>query len=288
MFTLFYCSWGLASGQSISFPDCSFRPHYCMVEGGYRAVNCKNGPVSVPSSNITSNRSLWIAVSEGYPFCGQSGHGFVKLNQTVRSEIESLQSKGDGVVTLFCPTNDMCFWRITVVHVISMPQLVNVSLVYNGSQFLGERGTLTCTIYWVRNDTSIGRTWFKMGETVLGDSRVGKRVDDDPTFEKYTVVFDPLKQNHAKEYQCGANGIAFGALPIQVSATVVINLRTRDVHSIHAVTSTPLPLSLESSMTRSMKNGTWTPTETITSTPLSPSLELSMNGSTKHENRTPT
>ena len=265
VFTLFYRSWGWTSGQSVSIPDCSFRLHYCMVENGYQAVNCINGPVSVPDDVITSNKSLWTIVPKGYPFCGQSGHRIVELNQTERSKIQSLQLKGDGVVTFVCPTKDICYLRITILHVMSMPKLLNVSLVYYGNQFLGERGKLTCTIDWARNDTSIRKTWFRTREQSMGTSQIGKRGDDVATSEKYTLVFDPLKRRDAKEYQCGAMGLAFGAVPIRVSAEVVIHPRTRNLHSIHAITSTPLSPSLESSMTGSTKNGTWTLTETTNS-----------------------
>lgn len=50
--------------------------------------------------------------------------------------------------------------------------------------------------------------------------------------EKYTLLFDSLKQKDAKEYQCGAIGLAFGALPFRVSAAVVIDLRMQDLRSI--------------------------------------------------------
>lgn len=148
-----------------------------------------------------------------------------------------------------------------------MPQLHNVSLVYHGNQFLGERGNLTCTIDWARNDTSVRKTWFRTREQTFGTSQTSKGAS-----EKYTLLFDSLKQKDAKEYQCGANGLAFGALPFRVSAAVVIDLRTQDLRSIHATTSTPLSPSLESSKTGSTKNGTWTITETTNSITTVPSF----------------
>lgn len=269
MFTLF-CSWGWTSGQSgqsVSSPDCSSRLHYCMVENGYRAANCKNGPVSVPSDVVTSNRSLWSVVPKGFPLCGQFGHRIVELDQSVRSKIQSLQLKSDGVATFICPTKDSCYWRLTVVHVVPMPQLLNVSLVYHGNQFLGERGNLTCTIDWARNDTSVRKTWFRTREQTMGTSQISRG-----GYEKYTLLFDSLKQRDAKEYQCGAIGLAFGALPFRFSAAVVIDLRMQDLRSIHATTSTPLSPSLESSKIGSTKNGTWTITETTNSIMTVPSF----------------
>lgn len=269
IFTIFYCSWGWTSGRRVGIPDCSPRLHYCMVENGYRAVICKNGPVSVPNM---FNNSLWTVVPKGSSFCGQFGHRIVELDQSVRSEIQSLRLKCDGVVTFVCPAKDICYWRVSIVHVMSMAQLLNVSLVYHGNQFIGEIGKLTCTIDWARNDTWIRKTWLRTRERTIGSSLIGIQGDDGARSQKYTVVFDSLKREDANEYQCRAIGLAFGALPIQVSAVVVIDPRTRDIRSIHGITSTPLFPILESSTTGSTKNRTWTLTETTNSIMTAPSF----------------
>lgn len=272
VFAFFYWSGASTSGQSIDNLNCSSPLHYCMMKSDYRALSCGDGPVSVTDGFLDSNQRWWPFYLKGNPFCGQSTSRIVNLDQSMLSRIHSLHSKGDRVVTFVCRTNDACLWKISILHVLSMPDLLNVSLVYHGNQVLGERGKLTCTIDWARNDTWIRKTWLKRGDEIIGSSQTDVKDDDVATSQEYALVFYSLKRKNAREYQCGANGLAFNALSIQVTASVVIDIRTRVARSIHAITSTSLSPSLESSMSGSTENGTWTLTETTNSSMAVPSF----------------
>lgn len=140
MFTLFY-SWGWTSGQSVSTPDCSSRLHYCMVENGYRAVNCKNGPVSVPSDVVTSNRSFWSVVPRGFPLCGQFGHRIVEHDQSVRSKIQSLQLKGDGVATLFAERKIVAIGGLPLCTLCRCPNYSTCLSYITATNSWGKEGT---------------------------------------------------------------------------------------------------------------------------------------------------
>lgn len=266
LFAFLYWSWLLTLVKSITIPKCATKIHYCMMENGSRAVDCGKTHASVLNGFSSTNRGSWTVVPSSDPFCGQSPRRILDLDDGTRTNISSLHARGNGLVTFACGTkNDVCLWKIAIVHVVPMSQLLNVSLVYHGDQLLGEKGTLSCTINWAKNDAWVKEAWFKNEKETLGSSIVEVPDRDFPPLQRYHIAFESLRRKNAQIYQCGAKGLAFDAITIQSTAWKTIAIHTRVNRSLHGTASLPFSPCVGSSVYCSLPNGTWTSTETMTS-----------------------
>lgn len=265
LFAFFYWSWVLILVKSIDVPKCATKVHYCMMENGSRAVDCGDTHASVLNEFSSTNRGSWTVVPTSDPFCRQSPPRILELDEATRTNISSLHARSNGLVTFVCLIKDVCLWKIAIVHVVSLSQLLNVSLVYQGDQLLGEKGTLSCTINWAKNDAWVKQTWFKNEKESLGSSVIHEADREFPPVQKYHITFESLSRKNAQMYQCGARGLAFDLIPIQFTAWKAITIRTRVNRSVHSTASLPFSPFVGSSVYRSLPNGTWTSTETMTS-----------------------
>lgn len=204
------------------FGDSACSSQFCVIREASAAVKCFEDSALIPLRNLSF-------ISKRNHHCAKSSPLLKKYNRKVRPRLHSVLLNGSDIVSIACLTSGAmrlsCPLRITLFHFLHTSDFLNVSLFYDGEQYLGEKGVLTCTITWAKDVTLVFKTLFKTEKETLGLS-TGNITGPDTTL-RYRVNFESLRQKNALEYMCGAKALAFGKIPITVTNSLRIKLRTR-------------------------------------------------------------
>ena len=231
-------SWMSMSEQSQDLQLCPRTPYWCTIENGSVAVNCNGYPSTAP----VTDKSSWIYLGKTDPFCAPSTPFVVNTSQEVQTKLRTSLLNGSDHETFVCKASGyaqvLCPWHLNVIYVLSVSELLNVSLVYRGQQYFGENGTLSCIITWAKGNASIRKTWLNNEKgTVAYSSRIGSP-NDTITMEKYHIDFSPIHWRDKQVYQCGATALAFENIPITVTDMLKIDPRPFVAPSSLGVAST--------------------------------------------------
>lgn len=199
---------------------------YCTIKEARVAVPCSDN-VSSTTDAVLKNKALWTFVSKRNPFCMVTFPSRVNISGSIRSKIQSSLVKGGNFVIFACPMIGSTCRSLRVVRVFQLSDVLNVSLAYDGQQYYGETGTLTCIISWAANYTFFKKSWLESERETLFLTTIKENRYVLPAKEKYVEKIPSLSHKNAQEYQCGARVLVFGTIPVKRTDNLRIRILLR-------------------------------------------------------------